>query len=75
MLTNEQRAHDIALLATDVYISLNQNKCARDLQLAQISPSLIETLDLESYAESFDVYDIYKNSYDKALLACNRDFI
>lgn len=74
MLTNEQRAHDLALVATEIYVSIKQNKCSRDLQLAQINPKLLESLDIDSFGESIDVYEIYKDSYDKAIKSFNRDF-
>ena len=57
-LSNEQRAHDLALLAVQ----------------AEINRNLISQLNSESKDVELDIYNLYFNSYKEALIAVTKDF-
>ena len=57
-LSNEQRAHDLALLAVQ----------------AEINRNLISQLNSGSKDVELDIYNLYFNSYKEALIAVAKDF-
>ena len=57
-LSNEHRAHDLALLAVQ----------------AEINRNLISQLNSESKDVELDIYNLYFNSYKEALIAGAKDF-
>lgn len=60
-MTNEQRAHDLAILATNVLV-----------QNPRISES--NYIHDENGTKIIDIYEIYTDSYNKLLNSFNRDF-
>lgn len=57
-LSNEQRAHDLALLSVQ----------------AEINRNLISQINSGSKDAELDVYELYVNSYNDVLKAVNKDF-